>query len=88
MEDNKREEAQRKRDELKLIYSEHIRNLVEYVLIVHRFKGPKSLIETVAELRLDTPGREGITKQEDLSERMVGLAAASGSFLGVVDLLG
>lgn len=88
-EQNVREDAQRKRDELKLVYSDLIRNLDEYVLAVHRYKSAKPIFETLAELNQLTPGRDKLmTKQEDLSEKMVGLAATINSLLGILDLLG
>lgn len=82
-----REDIQRRRDELKVTYSDLIRHLDEYLLAMHRFKGNESLIasmdresETKSVLRV-------MAKQTELTEQMVVTISAVNSLLGVADLL-
>jgi hypothetical protein len=84
----KREDLQRRREELKLTYSDLIRHLDEYLIVAHRSKTTDSIMDS---LDLDTPAdgvRKLMAKQNQLTEQMIVTVSAINSLLGVVDLLG
>lgn len=87
---NNREDAQRKHDELKLAYSGLVRNLNEYVNAVEQRRTGAPGIEKIMERSIGDPSKTQRlqAKLDDLAAPVLALATTIRSQLGVLDLLG
>lgn len=84
----RREDQHRRREELRIIYSDLIRNLDEYSLTMNRFEGYQDLLRKwEREANVDGMTKV-VTVQTELTERILVTVSSINSLLGVVDLLG
>lgn len=83
----RREDVQRRRDELKATYSELIRHLDELSLAMFRYEGHQDLMRTWER----DQNADGMTKvatiQTELTEKILVTVSSINSLLGLVDLL-
>lgn len=84
----RREDIQRRRDELKVTYSDLIRNLDEYLLAMHRYQGNQGLIHSADPDSATDFASKVMAIQGELVDQMTVSVSAVNSLLGVVDLLG
>lgn len=86
---NQREDAQRKREELKLLYAELIRYLGEYVTASLMYKNSKPSYSEFLAMPADTDGRDQLLAEiERQSESVRTLVEKIISTLSIIDLVG
>lgn len=78
----KRDDLHRRREELKVAYSELISHLNDYLIQSHKTKGVDRLIDQITRLSPDPAGRQAMTaKQTELTEKMIVTVSAVNSLL-------